>query len=34
MTISTADKLVQLRKEKGFSQEALAAQLGVSRQAI
>ncbi len=34
MTISTADRLVQLRKEKGLSQEALAAKLGVSRQAI
>lgn len=34
MTISTADRLVQLRKENGLSQEALAAKLGVSRQAI
>jgi len=34
MTISTADRLVQLRKDSGLSQEALAAKLGVSRQAI
>ena len=34
MTISTADRLVQLRKENGLSQEALASKLGVSRQAI
>ncbi len=34
MTISTADRLVQLRKDNGFSQEVLASKLGVSRQAI
>lgn len=34
MTISTADRLIQLRKDSGLSQEALAAKLGVSRQAI
>lgn len=34
MTIETADRLVELRKENGLSQEALAARLGVSRQAI
>ncbi len=34
MTISTADRLVQLRKDSGLSQEALAAKLGLSRQAI
>ena len=32
MTI--ADKIVQLRKAKGISQEELAAQIGVSRQAV
>lgn len=34
MTIETADRLVQLRKQSGLSQESLAAKLGVSRQAI
>ena len=29
-----ADKIVQLRKEKGWSQEYLAEKLGVSRQSI
>ena len=34
MNIETANRLVQLRKENGLSQEALAAKLGVSRQAV
>ena len=34
MNIEIANKLLQLRKEKGFSQEQLAAELGISRQAI
>ena len=34
MNIEIANRLVQLRKEKGFSQEELAAQLGISRQAV
>lgn len=34
MNIETADRLVQLRKNSGLSQEALAGKLGVSRQAI
>lgn len=34
MDIATADRLVQLRKANGLSQEALAASLGVSRQAV
>lgn len=32
--MSFADKLIQLRKAKGLSQEDLADSLGVSRQAI
>lgn len=34
MDIATADRLVQLRKSNGLSQESLAALLGVSRQAV
>lgn len=34
MNIEIANKLVQLRKKNGFSQEALAEKLGISRQAI
>ncbi len=34
MNIETANRLVQLRKQHGFSQEALAERLGVSRQAV
>lgn len=34
MDIKTADRLVELRKSHGFSQEALSEKLGVSRQAI
>ncbi len=34
MNIEIANKLLELRKEKGFSQEQLAEQLGISRQAI
>lgn len=34
MTIETADRLVQLRKAHNLSQEKLAEQLGVSRQAV
>ena len=34
MTIDTANRLVALRRERGLSQEELASQLGVSRQAI
>lgn len=34
MDIATADRLVQLRKTNGLSQEALASMLGVSRQAV
>ncbi len=32
--MTLADKIVQLRKAKGISQEELAAQIGVSRQAV
>ena len=34
MNIEIANKLLQLRKEKGYSQEALAQELGISRQAV
>ncbi len=34
MNIEIANKLLQLRKEKGLSQEALAQELGISRQAV
>ena len=34
MNIEIANRLVELRKEKGFSQEALAEKLGISRQAV
>ena len=34
MNIEIANRLVELRKEKGFSQEVLAEQLGISRQAV
>ena len=34
MTIEMANRLVGLRKAKGLSQEELAEQVGVSRQAV
>lgn len=34
MNIETANRLLKLRKEKGLSQEELANQLGISRQAV
>ena len=34
MTIETANRLIALRKEAGYSQEALAGKLNISRQAI
>lgn len=34
MNIEIANKLLQLRKEKGLSQEQLANELGISRQAV
>lgn len=34
MNIATADRLIALRKKNGYSQEALAEKLGVSRQAV
>jgi len=34
MNIEIANRLVELRKENGFSQEALAEKLGISRQAV
>ena len=32
--MSLADKIIDLRKKKGWSQEELAEKLGVSRQAV
>ena len=34
MDLKTANRLQQLRKENGYSQDALAEKLGLSRQAI
>lgn len=34
MNIESANRLVALRKQHGYSQEDLAAKLGVSRQAV
>ena len=34
MDLKTANRLQQLRKESGYSQDALAEKLGLSRQAI
>lgn len=34
MNIETANRLVELRKQHGYSQETLAEQLGLSRQAV
>ncbi len=34
MNIEIANRLVRLRKEKGLSQEELAAKIGISRQAV
>lgn len=34
MDITTANRLVQYRKQRGYSQEELAAELGLSRQAV
>lgn len=34
MNIEIANRLVHMRKAKGLSQEALAEQLGISRQAV
>ena len=34
MNLEIANRLQQLRKEKGFSQEQLANELGISRQAV
>ena len=34
MTIETANRLYELRKQQGLSQEELAEKLGVSRQAV
>ena len=33
-TMTFGEKLHRLRKERGWSQEALAAEIGVSRQAV
>ena len=34
MDVKTASRLLELRKQNGFSQEGLAEKLGISRQAI
>ena len=34
MNLEIANRLQKLRKEKGYSQEQLAAELGISRQAV
>lgn len=34
MNVEIANKLINLRKEKGFSQEELAEKIGISRQAV
>ena len=34
MNLLLAQRFAQLRKEAGFSQEELAAKLGISRQAV
>ena len=34
MNIETANRLYELRKKNGYSQEELAAKLGLSRQAV
>lgn len=34
MNLQIANRLLQLRKERGLSQEELADQLGISRQAV
>ena len=34
MNIEIANRLIKLRKEKGYSQESLAEALGISRQAV
>ena len=34
MNLEIANRLVELRRARGYSQEALAAALGVSRQAV
>jgi len=34
MNIEIANRLVELRKEKGYSQESLAAEIGISRQSV
>lgn len=34
MNVEIAQRLAEMRREKGYSQEELAAQLGLSRQAV
>ena len=34
MNVEIAQRLAEMRREKGFSQEELAARLGLSRQAV